>query len=76
MNLDEYKQQLEKHDWFYAFSDSHYVWQKGMMREKQLMHIAETQGNEFKKAFNEAHAKRFNTDTFSKPYHVPYPNAI
>jgi hypothetical protein len=44
MNLSElnaFIAKLERHDWYYAFSDDHGVWMRGMAAEKAL--IAEAQ---------------------------------
>lgn len=37
MNLDEYKNALRHHDWFYAYSDDHSVWKKGSAIAKALL---------------------------------------
>lgn len=36
MSLDEYKNALSRHDWFYAYSDDHSVWQRGSQQAKEL----------------------------------------
>lgn len=42
MNLDEYTQALQKHDWYFEYSDDHNVWKKGNEAAKKLR-AAQTQ---------------------------------
>lgn len=66
MQLDDYKNQLALHDWTHAMSDDHRVYIRGRSSEVLLQSIAETHGEEFKRAFNEAHQKAWKTET--KPF--------
>jgi hypothetical protein len=34
--IEDYFQLLERHDWFYAYSDDHRVWLKGEEERKEL----------------------------------------
>lgn len=75
MTLSEYKAKLDFHDWFYYFSDDHRVWQAGERSSKEIVSLAENGSVEFKKAYNEAHAARFNTPSFvtaDHPYNFPF----
>lgn len=75
MTLEDYKETLELHDWFYYFSDDHRVYVAGEQASKQLLAVAEWNGDDFKRAYNEAHAKRFNTPSFTsdnRPYNPPF----
>lgn len=40
MNLADYYDLLEKHDWFYGYSDDHRAWRKGQAEAHQLFAIA------------------------------------
>ena len=43
MNDEELKQywhRLERHDWFYEYSDDHSVWKRGSDYERELMYDA------------------------------------
>lgn len=64
MNLVEFKTALANHDWYYYFSDDHSVWLRGESQNNKLFNVA-TNGNvEFQRAYNEAHEKHFNTESF------------
>lgn len=71
MTLEQYKELLSRHDWYYYFSDDHGVWQRGEAESSQILNLARTGGVEFKQAYNEVHAKYFNTTSFvtkDRPY--------
>ena len=75
MTIEEYKTQLERHDWFYYFSDDHGVWVSGERESKRIFSIAKEGNDAFKKAYNEAYAIRFNTPSFvteKNPYVPPF----
>ncbi len=75
MTLQEYKSALAGFDWFYSFSDDGRVYQSGEERGKELLKIAKLGGTEFKTAYNEEHAKHFNTISFvsvDRPYKAPF----
>lgn len=52
--VDFYKEKLERHDWFYDYSDDRGVYQRGNEREQALRKEAEEGGPEFKAAWQEA----------------------
>jgi len=76
MTLDEYKAELDRHDWFYYFSDDHRVWSAGEVASKKMHALAVNGNDDFKRAYNEAYAIRFNTPSFvtkDHPYTHPFP---
>lgn len=78
MTLDEYKIALKKHDWFHYFSDDNRVCQAGERVGAKLLSAAKNGGDDFKLAYNEEHAKHFNTSSFvyeGHPYKIPFPEA-
>lgn len=42
MTKDEFKEILEKHDWFYSMSDDHRVWKAGVAAEGRIKEIRES----------------------------------
>lgn len=36
MNMTEYLAALQRHDWFYAYSDDHSVWKRGAAEATKL----------------------------------------
>jgi hypothetical protein len=52
-NLDEYKQMLASHDWFYHYSDDHSVWKQGQANISRLRAIAK-ESPEHELAYKEA----------------------
>lgn len=71
--LDQFKKDVAGFDWFYEMSDSHSVWQRGDAAESAILHRARSGGDDFKRHWNEEHAKRYNTKTFCGPYKPPFP---
>ena len=45
MEINEYFQLLESHDWFYNYSDDHGVWKKGNEQQKVIVAAAELSDN-------------------------------
>lgn len=79
MTLDEYKTALKKHDWFHYFSDDNRVCVAGERAGAALLSTAKNGGDDFKRAYNEEHAKRFNVPSFvyeGQPYKIPFPNVL
>ena len=75
MTIIEYKKLLSDHDWHYNYSDDHGVWQRGERESAAITRYASTGTDEFKKAYNEAHALRYNNSSFvtdKNPYTFPY----
>lgn len=61
MELGEYYDELEKHDWFYDYSDDHSVWRRGQAARNKLSSIA-SQSPEHKALWD-----GFNKHVFSGP---------
>ena len=58
--IDFFKEKLEKHDWYYDFSDDIAVYRRGKAAEKKKKKEAKELGSEFEAAFNEAHQRVVN----------------
>ena len=71
--IDQFKNAIAGFDWFYEMSDSHDVWRRGHAAEQSMLSRAHQGGDDFKRAWNEAHARRYNTKTFCGPYRAPFP---
>jgi hypothetical protein len=71
MSLEEYKKLLEAHDWYYMMSDDNRVYREGTTAEANLKAKA-LGSDEFKRAYNEAYAKRFHNNPFTTPHHWPF----
>jgi hypothetical protein len=52
MNLEDYKEELKKHDWFYDFTEDHHVWKQGSDNHKKLIDVSK-ESEEHLKLFNE-----------------------
>ena len=39
MNLEQYKQELNNHDWWFDYSDDHKTWKRGSENWKRLQEI-------------------------------------
>jgi hypothetical protein len=51
--LDFFKEKLERHDWYYSFSDDMSVYRRGAAAEEALLKEANELGPEFEKAFQD-----------------------
>ncbi len=58
--LDLFKEKLDKHDWYYEFSDDITVYRSGKANEAALMKEAAEAGPEFQAAFSAARIERAN----------------
>ncbi len=47
MTIQEYYDMLEKHDWYYCFSDDHRYWVAGERSIKELRRLADEHGEAF-----------------------------
>lgn len=72
--LEEYKECLNRFDWFHYMSDSYYP---SLDSVSKVLHIlAQRNGIEWQKAYNEIHELNFNTPSFfpnggyKKPFDV------
>lgn len=77
--LEEFKYQLSCHDWYYYFSDDHRVYSAGEADSNRLKAIADAGNDDYKRAYNEAYALRFNTPSFvtpESPFTYPYPDLV
>ena len=59
MNLKDYYDMLEKHDWYYSYSDDHKVWMRGNKAQDLLEELAE-ESEEFKDLYENYMAHVFN----------------
>lgn len=72
MTLQEYYDELNKHDWYYEFSESGSVFDKGSRKEKELKKLGMTLGSDFmllREAFIKHHfsGTSFNSEKQPKP---------
>jgi hypothetical protein len=72
MSLIEFYDNLNKFDWFFAFSDDHRVYTAGIKRRAELLSIARKNGTKYEemfKAFSNHHfsGKPWNTEKQPKP---------
>jgi len=51
MTLKEFKQRLNKHDWYYSMSEDSRWYESGLAEQKELERLAETKPS-FKKVFD------------------------
>lgn len=71
-SLKEFYDLLERHDWFYSYSDDHSVWLAGTRRVDELRAIAAKGGQEYAdllKAYEDHMftGKSWNTEQAPKP---------
>jgi hypothetical protein len=59
--LEDYIQCLARHDWFYYFSDQ---WLSSEPSDELLALATDAEDDNWRRAYNEAHAKVFNTESF------------
>lgn len=71
MTPAEYWDKLAAHDWYYAFSDDHRVWLRGISQEDELKSLAicVEGGQELYKAYHDYmfSGKSWGTERFPKP---------
>ena len=58
MNIQEYYDLLDRHDWYYDFSDDHGVWNAGRINADKLASLATSQ--EKKQLLNDFHSHKFS----------------
>lgn len=51
MTLRQYRDRLNKHDWFYMMSDDRRIYESGKANETELQKLAKTDSN-FQKAYD------------------------
>jgi len=76
MSLEEYKEMLEQHDWYYMMSDDHRVYRAGKDAEYNLKQEARKGGDEFKRAYNKAYSDRFHAPPYNVPHVWPFPEVV
>lgn len=67
MTLTEYYDKLEKHDWFYDFSDDRNVRMKGQDDDREIKQIADTHGDKYLALYQCFHLHYFSGDSFNSP---------
>lgn len=65
MNLQQYKERLEKHDWYYSFSEDGRIYDSGLAEEKELKKLAENNPS-FMKAYQNKFDKLFKKKSDGK----------
>lgn len=73
LSLEEFEDNLKRHDWFYYMSDDHSVWQRGERDASRLMTLARLATSDYRKLFNKYHAKHFHREPFVQPFTFPFP---
>lgn len=63
MDTEEYFYLLDKHDWYYDFSDDSRVWKMGKADEKLLKRLYVDNTN-FEKMYNDFHSHYFSGQAF------------
>lgn len=71
ITLEDYKQKLSRHDWFYDWSDDGRVWRKGETEKFELVQLARANGDAFKIAYNQARQKHFPNSPKAFPISEP-----
>jgi hypothetical protein len=75
MKLEDFKQLLENHDWYYGFSDDHSYWVRGERQSAEIYAALKNGTVEMKQLYNRYHANYFNMPSFvtpDNPYIPPY----
>lgn len=71
----EFEKFLVHYDWFYAFSDDHRVYMRGIEAERQLNEFMKTASDEHKRIYNRQHRLRYDNASFvtpERPYVYPF----
>lgn len=72
----EFEKFLERHDWYYEFSDDHRVYMRGIEAERHLNEFMKTATDEQKRIYNRQHRLRYDNGSFvtpTRPYVYPFP---
>ena len=69
LTLQEFYALLERHDWYYDWSDDHRVWRKGTRERNILESLAKENGPEYQTLLEQYRKYMFkaNTEQISKP---------
>lgn len=74
INLDQFREMLQRHDWFYSWSDDHRVWSSGENYSNLIRNLAKNGNDDWKRAYNTEFAKNFHRPPFGEPYRFPFPD--
>ena len=66
MNLTDFYDILNHHDWFYSYSDDHKVYIRGRNNETKLMIMAGEYGKEYKDLYDAFHYYYFTERIWSE----------
>ena len=58
MEREDYQQLLDKHDWYYEFSDDPRVYKKGKQERRKLVSLAKS-SEELASLYSQEHKKHF-----------------
>lgn len=58
MTLKEYKEKLDKHDWFYMMSGDSRIYDSGLVKDKEILKLA-LENETFMKAYRAKHRQMF-----------------
>lgn len=64
ITLQEYYDQLSRHDWTFQYSDDHSVWRRGSSEESRLIRIYTDNGPAFKELFDGFKNHVFNGEIY------------
>jgi hypothetical protein len=72
VSIEEYYHMLERHDWFYNYSDDHRVWKAGAAATERLIAIANQKGGRYQSMYSayKAHifsGEQWGTEKQAKP---------
>lgn len=65
LTLKEYYDQLEKHDWYWMYSDDSNFYRAGLLETDKLLKIANEQGSDYQKLFEEFNSYIFSGEAFA-----------
>lgn len=72
MDVNEFLELLENHDWTYSYSDDHSAWRRGVISESKITSVLEDHPeyaplyqNAYKFAFSEITKKEFDLAKYS-----------
>lgn len=67
MTLKEFYNELEKHDWYYYFSDDMSVDRRGAANRARLLKVAEDGGEAYKKLWDAYESHMFTGEPWKTP---------
>lgn len=57
--MEELKQLLNSHDWFYQYADDNRKWKRGSEQRARIMDLVRSLGPEAEKLFAQYHKQKF-----------------